>query len=391
MHLREACIDLDGQISAEGRFVYPADDAGHFVPSSHQRVRIRMYGKTLRLAEANAERDPVSKFLVSSETGPTMFLPATFSNLMLHALKFQPEGPLEARIVHQEGTFESIGNREIALVQPLSDWKLHIVAVDNTIKFTVSAALTSTRPIPEWQQKRTGNFWVAACSSHSRLAVEFSIDATTRTAAYGFWPSGISDQIDTVSIDPRHSTLSDVMLEQAPIGIAGEQFVIMKNEAGDGWASVSRSDHSLSISPEGTLKRHPNGFVVRHANEQRWPRIRLSGIDMDRIVDYVRDAAKTLTLKFDGGFFGSLDQHHSFYECYDILPRQNIRTAELNARLDLFGLHLAYRLYVEDLYPAVRGPHSSGWLQNEITFPWELLILRYPVLINDRARLLQRA
>jgi hypothetical protein len=73
MHLREACIDINGQVAVEGQFLYPPDDAGHFLPKHHDRVRIQRYGKSLELAAANSQRDNTTNFLITEEVGRVVF------------------------------------------------------------------------------------------------------------------------------------------------------------------------------------------------------------------------------------------------------------------------------------------------------------------------------
>jgi len=121
MHLREACIDLDGQIAAPGRIDYPPDAASHFPLPKHSRVRIRMFGQTLRLAAATAQRDERTQFLISSEAGPVVFVPQSLTTIIQRALRSSLPSPVEAWLGDQQETLESSGNREIAKTQPLSD------------------------------------------------------------------------------------------------------------------------------------------------------------------------------------------------------------------------------------------------------------------------------
>src|SRR3954471_7307883 len=113
----------------------------------------------------------------------------------------------------------------------------------------------------------------------------------------------------------------------------------------------------------------------------------LKHFDMNALIRAVRSTLK-LTIELQDGYFGHLGQHHSFYECYETTPEQSIQQARLIFQLDLFGLSLTYDLFINDLHPSPRGKHMSGWLQGQIVLPWELLIIRYPILSYDRAKIL---
>jgi hypothetical protein len=126
---------------------------------------------------------------------------------------------------------------------------------------------------------------------------------------------------------------------------------------------------------------------VTQSNENFSPQIWLDPFDMDAVVRGVRSTLK-LKIELNDGYFGNLQQHFHFYESYELTPQQSIRRARLDFELNLPGLSFTYALFVDDLHPSSSGKHSPGWLRGQIVLPWELLIIRYPVLSYDRARVL---
>jgi hypothetical protein len=383
MQLREACVDLNGQVAAAGRIEYPSDRAGYFPLPNHQRVRASMFGTRLRLAAANAERDEKTNFLVSREAGPVVFVPESFTTIIWNALRRIDEPTIEAHLADQQETLESCGDREVAKMQPLSDWRLHISTIDGTLKIKLSASLQATQQIPAWQQKSTSNFWVVTNDIAPRITIEFDVDAVTRVVSYGFVGLAGLDGASATLIEPCRNSLVDMKLDNAPIGGNGRLYGYTTQES---WVSLYEArSGGVAISP-ARLKRYPNGFVT-DSNDYFWPRIWLDAFDMKAVVRAVRNTFK-LTIELNDGYFGHLQQHHLFHESYVPSPRQSILRARLDFQLDLFGLSLNYDLFVNDLHPSRNGNHSSGWLPGQIILPWELLIIRYPVLSNDRARIL---
>jgi hypothetical protein len=234
MHLREACVDLDGQVAAIGRIEYPPDPAGYFPLPDHQRVRIRIFNRQLRLAATDAERDEKTSFLVSKDVGPVVFVPESLTVMIRIALRSRQEAPLEAHLADQQETLESCGDREIAKKQPLSDWRLQISTLDGTLKIKLSAALQSTRQIPAWQQNRTGNFWILTDRVAPRVTIAFDVDAVTRVVSYGCLGLDGFDDAEGTPIEPLRKSLPDLKLDDAPISSAGRLYGYT---AQGGWVS----------------------------------------------------------------------------------------------------------------------------------------------------------
>jgi hypothetical protein len=107
----------------------------------------------------------------------------------MHALRENPELPIELHLVDQQGKFESSSNTNVARIQPLSDWKLSIVPNDGALNITISAELRATKPIPDWNE-RAGNFWPTLNDPAARIVITFSIDPATRVAVYGLEDPG---------------------------------------------------------------------------------------------------------------------------------------------------------------------------------------------------------
>lgn len=342
-----------------------------------------MFGQTLRLAAATAERDERTQFLISSEAGPVVFVPQSLTTIIQRALRSSLPSPVEAWLGDQQETLESSGNREIAKTQPLSDWRLHLSTSNGTLKMELSAALKATQQIPGWQ-KRAGNFWTVTDGVEPRIAMTFEVDAATRAASCGFPGLDASDEASAKPIELTRSSLLDFRLEDAPIGRDGRLYAY--TPAGGLVSLYDGGPGVIALSPTVRLKRGPSGFVADYGHHV-WPRIWLHAFDINAVVDAIRSTSK-LTMELNDGYFGDLQQHHGFYECYEKTPNQWIQRARLQFGLDLSGLSLSYDLFVQDLEPSLRGPHSPGWLQGRFTLPWELLIIRFPVLTNDRAKIL---
>jgi hypothetical protein len=382
MHLREARIDLGGQVAAVGRIEYLPDEAGYFPLPSHHCVRVSKFGTRLRLAAATSERDNKTNFLDSREVGPVVFVPESLGVVIQSGLRNRLESSIEVHLADQQETLESCGNREISRKQPLSDWGLHISTIGGTLRIKLSAALQATKEIPDWN-KSVGNFWKISNSPGARVTIEFEVDEVTRILFYGFPGSGSFDDASAAPIEPNRSTLLDLKLDNASVSRMGRLFGYAPR---GGWISFyDNSSGGIAIG-QVRLKRYPDGFVV-DSSDPSWPRIWLEAFDMNALIRAVRSTQK-LTIELQDGYFGDLQQHHSFYECYEPTPQQSIQRARLNFQLDLFGLSLTYNLFISDLHPSSRGKHMSGWLEGQLILPWELLIIRYPVLSHDRVKIL---
>jgi hypothetical protein len=382
MHLREARIDLGGQVAAVGWIEYLPDEAGYFPLPSHHCVRVSKFGTRLRLAAATSERDSKTNFLDSREVGPVVFVPESLGVVIQSAVRTRLESSIETHLADQQETLESCGNREISKKQPLSDWRLYISTIGGTLKIRLSAALQATKEIPVWN-KSTGNFWKISNSLVARITIEFELDEVTRILFYGFPGSGPFEDAPAAPIEPNRSTLLDMKLDNAPVSRMGRLFGYAPR---GGWISFYDNSFGGIVIGRARLGRCPDGFVA-DSGDPFWPRIWLDAFNMDALIRAVRSTQK-LTIELQDGYFGHLQQHHSFYECYEPMPEQSIRRARLNFQLDLFGLSLTYNLFISDLHPSSRGKHKSGWLQGELILPWELLIIRYPVLSYDRAKIL---
>jgi hypothetical protein len=382
MHLREARIDLGGQVAAVGWIEYVPDEAGYFPLPNHHCVRVSKFGTRLRLAPATSERDYKTNFLDSREVGPVVFVPESLGVVIQGALRTRLESSIEIHLADQQETLESCGNREISKKQPLSDWRLRISTIGGTLRIKLSAALQATKEIPVWD-KSAGNFWKISNSPVATITIEFEVDEVTRILFYGYLGSGSFDDAPAAPIEPNRSTLLDMKLDNAPVSRMGRLFGYAPR---GGWMSFYDNSLGGIIIGQVRLKRYPDGFVA-DTSDPSWPRIWLEAFDMNALIRAVRSTLK-LTIELQDGYFGHLQQHHSFYECYEPSPEQSIQRARLNLQLDLFGLSLAYNLFIRDLHPSSRGKHMSGWLQGQLILPWELLIIRYPVLSYDRAKIL---
>jgi hypothetical protein len=359
------------------------DNDGYFSLPEHRRIRVSKMGRRFRLAASVAQRDIRSNFLVSQEVGPVVVLPEAFSADLQRALRFGQDQSFSAHLADEQGYLANSCEPRAAKTQPLSDWQLAMSIKDGTLQLRFSAALSATSPIPTWRTG-TANFWTTTAGPPPRLTIEINVDVATRVASYGGAVPGASDEPKGWSIDPIKSTLLTMKLGDAPIGVLGQLFV---HTADSNWASLYVGENDVAITPQKVLFRHPNGFMTHKYDNDVWPRIWLTAIDMDTIVKLVRSTFEC-SIELNQGYFGHLQQHHSYFEYLEPQPRQSIDRMRLDAQLDLHGLSVSYSLHVNDLHPSSDGNHKAGWLEGIITLPWEILTLRYPQLTKERARLL---
>lgn len=400
MNLSDARVDLDGGIVALGQFRCATNDKGDLTLSPHNGVRfgIDAWGR-LRLGAVNAVRDPASGFLMTSEVGVAVLVPDCLSSIIRSALRRPPSRSLNALYSEQEeglrwnsgsGPKDDVRTEGVPFLDPdswkrqlLSDWKLEVCTEREDVKIRISAALFATEPVRVYEKAYFGH-WSVANNTPPRIEIEFSVDLATRVAA--FHAAYITSEA-CVAVDsdrPFNTTLTSLNLASAPINTSGEIFGTMGNGR---WVSVGTDHDSLLITPHYSKKRSVNGFLLCDTGHNT-PSIALRGIAMTTLLRGLWRASRhTATLEWRNGTFGFLIQDRGFHERYEKTPRQFIQHVVIECRVGMKGLELAYRLYIADL-DVSQSDYKAAWLEDMLTIPWEVVILRYPELLWHRAALL---
>ena len=400
MNLPDARVDLDGGIVALGKFRCPADDNGDFKLKSHDCVRfgIDAWGR-LRLAAATAERDPASGFLVAEEIGAAVLLPDCLSSIIRVALRRSPSRPLKSRFSEQEeglrwrsdsASRDEGRARVVPFMDPdswkrqlLSDWKLEVSTEGEEVRIHISAALFASEPVRISEKTHFGH-WSVTNNSPPRIDIEFAVDLATRVAAFhaAYITSEACATID--SENPFSTTLTSLKLASAPINTMGEIFGVMSNGQ---WVSIGTDRDSLLITPHYPKRRLANGFLLCDTGHKT-PSISLRGIALTTLLRGLwRELKHIVTFEWKNGTFGSLIQNRGFHESYKKAPQQLIQHVVLDCRVTMKGLELAYRLYITDL-DVTQSDYKAGWLEDMLTIPWEIVVLRYPDLLWHRAAIL---
>jgi hypothetical protein len=397
MNLNEARVDLDGMIVAEGSIRIPRDDKGLLNLTEHNSLRFSRLGSTMDLWTIVAERDPASGFMLTRDgLGVWVSLPSALSTIINKALRSNISWPQHATFSDHEEGFLAFSKKSPMETQLLSDWILRVWTEEQTLRINISAALFANTPLSAAKKEKVGH-WSLIKNIPQRMEIDFSIDAATRLAAFGF-DSKTQSEVFTNTLlspsvpqnvtdagDPFGTTLTSLDLSSAPIDTLGNTYVKMRSGP---WAIVYVHDQALNIFPTGSLQRRSNGFLLPEKNSDKMS-IYLSKIDFISVAKWMSEAPGhlvTVELK-DNGWFGDLNQGRRL-EDYNPRPRQLIRHAVLQFQITEHGLDFSYQLYVTDL--DVSGPeYKPGWLEDVLFIPWELLLLRFPEFLRNRKAILK--
>jgi hypothetical protein len=265
--------------------------------------------------------------------------------------------------------------------QLLSDWELEMHFDGELLEVRLSAALFAAEPTHVWEKDHIGH-WSVGNGIPSRIEIAFSVDLATRVAASHAAYINTETQA-TESANPFSSTLSTLRLATAPIDTMGQVFGVMRNGQ---WARLETENGGILITPHNAKKRLGNGFLLRDTGH-RWPSVSLRVISIDTLLRPLW-RERHVTLEMKDAVVGSLIQDRGFHEMYQPVPLQMIARAQLELRVDIHGLQFSYRLYVTDL-DVSQKEYKAGWLEDGITIPWEVVILRFPEMLWHRKALLE--
>lgn len=355
-HIKQAGVDLDGNLVVTGSMDHPVDDHGHFPLISAQWLRIsRVRG--MRIVRCRAWRE-ASGFLGVEELGSELHIPQALETIINRALFSGVKAPLVASLEYQDGLLADSTSRAQTLTQPLSGWTLRIEEKEGAISVVISAFLHASY-LEDWNTSRS-NYWKNA-PAQSRITLSFEVDPITRIACFGSYVPSLIRESEGLPVAPPRSTLAALNIENATVGV----FTAFAVD-GDRWVNFHERDHEnrgISITEHGPPTRTAEGFL-NDSRDYRWPRVSLYGIDLGLISSQMI-RSRAYRMIFSNGHFGALTYHREE-------PSEEITEAEIEVKLTQKGLELFYQL---------RGPAIKP---GQFTLPWELLILRYPAFCRFR-------
>lgn len=377
MHLRDARVDLDGNLIASGRITYPPDDSGSFPIVAHERLRIVRgpRNSVLTISPTLAERDHNTGFYARADVGPEVFIPHSIGVAIQQVLRSDLTGPIAMTVQAEAGTLLSSSDRETAKRQSLSNWRAEISHREGMVDVRLSADLLRTQPNLPME-----NFW-ANRDQAARIEISLSVDLITRAACFGTYSDRIPEEPRRGDASLRQSSLGDPILEHAMVGIFCSAYA---TDLRGNWIRLhsSPSPPSLSLESLSSRARTASG-LVSYNNHFHWPRVCFSGIDLD-LINEMMGRKPTLTLVFSDGESGVLDQHRSFYEDEPTHLQQSIVEAKHSFELTEAGLRYCYKALVTNLDRQIYAP---GWIEDEMVLSWETLILRYPQFLRHRKQI----
>jgi hypothetical protein len=365
-------------------------------------------GRNICLDIAEAERDPETGFLTSRHIGPSVSLPDPISAIILGVLKKTFLGTRKITLDAQEGyLFSSRGEAEfdqkinrfpvpkragnvvqletqLPPTQSLSNWSLNIISDTYGCHVEIKARLFGATPPAAWQ-KNHGNFWPEG--DEAWLEARFHIDAVTQTVAFGRTLADSvregSENLGRKPVAGSGRTSHDLQLANAAFGYSGALFGFT---SGGYWVSISEREFMgrLSLEANRTVNIHSNGFVTA---PYAWPRLSLTHLRFNDIADMLSERDLPFHVEFSNGDIGRLDGGRDFYENQprDNPAHQYLKRARYTFDVRSSGLIFSYHLLVNDVHVSQSGPHTSGWMADTITIPWEVIVCRFPKLLRLHA------
>lgn len=355
--LASASVDLNGDLVAVGRLTHPPDDAGYFAPLDLEALRITRGAPGMRIAGSDAARHP-SGFFEVAQAGSELSVPEALAVTIRHSLQFGANGPIEVHLLHQDGRLTCSAEGEERREQPLSDWRLRLEDRDGEIHVDLSAALHADH-FKSWN-RAAANYWSGRPGS--RVEAAFAVDRATRIACFGSYIESVHrPDSDGVPVAPPDFDGASLSLGKAPVGSATE-FGVSEGR----WMDVGHYSGrwpSVAITEHRDVRRLPSGFLT--GGNYVWPRLWIQGLDLDRAVAALE--SRPLLFSEANGLRASLgyDGPEGWSEW--------VRLDSLEIALGADGLTLSY---------ALGGPVAKTG--TKVLLPWELLILRYPMLAGRR-------
>ena len=407
LHLRNARVDLDGRIIAEGFVEYPPDEDGLFTQASHKYLALSIDREVVgpkpgKVVPVRVRRDKRSGFFVSEAIGPTIHPPSWICVLLYCELRFGPKNSVPARPTSEPGYLRTENVSGQTHRQPLSDWKLDTDFNDGEAEITLSAALAQPDD-PDRKDsdgKTARQYWTLGPKNAPRLRVTFKVDLATRAVYLGAYDRLLEAPTSRQSFRggapifrwlyrPTNERGDDagVSLETAQLGHVG---AIYGKGSPKPWVSVHSTRYiiaesgvpngkflpSISFSNFERLERDDNGFIIE---AQQWfPRVSLDGVNLETIADLLKER-RHAQLTHNDGISGDLGDPRAERDEYEIGKRvdRKIYRAALSFKVSSAGLTIAYRVFC----PTWRqNLPNAGWFEGSCVLSWNVLIIHYPEL-----------
>lgn len=351
MHLRDARVDLAGQIVPAGRMGCTDDSLDAFLLRRHDSLTVsfRDGPETMVLTPSLADRDPASGFLIPTNAGPHIRIPAVIAAAILATL--QSSSPVGARLqaAGQGGhlwSFDGV-HRKGALF----DWTLEVDVSDGSINVRLSAILDALDDSSARRERKD-----------SRVDISFEVDAITRTALFEV-PLPTLDEGRNLSYPPRAESLPEgLRLDFASIDQGGALHAYSRS----GFVRLTTGYANGFIVDPSYSTRLPEGFLNHPRYSAYFPQVRLNGINLPSLIAALGGGSAFVS--HAEGSLGSVEN-----DLRNEIPTQDVQKSSITARIDAGGLIVEYRLL---LTVPERG--LPGVIEDRLTIPWASLILRYP-------------
>lgn len=362
MHLREARVDLAGQIVPVGHISCTDSSLDAFALRQHNCITIlfRDGHESVVLTPVLAERDPASGFLISTKVGPHIGIPATIAAAILATLQSSSAVGSRLQVPGQSGRIWSFEGSYKQ--QALSDWSLEVEILNGSIDFRLSASLC---PLDDASTQRD--------RKSSRIDISFTVDSITRTALFEV-PLAVLEEGKDLPYPPRaEPEPNSVRLESASIDQHGALHACSRT----GFVRLTTRIENWFILEPSHSQRLANGFFSHPTYGAYYPRIRLNGINLPSLMATLEEG--TPFVSHSEGSIGLVEN-----ELRNEIPSQDVQKSSISARIDAGGLTIEYRLR---LTVPERG--LPGVVEDRCTISWASLILRFPhrLLLAQRRHL----
>lgn len=367
LHLRSANVDFDGNLIVSGTMVHEPDDHGHFPMFDATHLRVSRGGE--RIVRCKATRS-ASGFLEIEEIGWALGVPPEFQVTLEKAFRSGVASKKTIALDFQPGGLGNTNDAKHPPVQQFSGWRLSVEERSRAIWVNLSADRLNIED--DHSASKRGNHW--SKQPGQRITVTFAVDPITRMACYSAYFPDFPKEREASTAVAYTSSLHALSLGSAPIGLHG-----VCGSFGKHWVSYGDGgafNPQLSFTRIYPPKRDVTGFLV---DNQRylWPSISLEGISTRRIAEAFA-SKRSVRLAFGGDIAGHITGHFT-----EENPIERIVEAVVNVALGPAGLEFDFQVKTEAHNPSYREIYGS------CTICWEVLILRYPVFVKHRAKILE--
>ena len=366
-------IDADGNIYGEGRIIYPPSPDGSFSTPVGDlvQVKIAFSRSLLSFTSSRAIRDPDTGYLTPDLTGPRIVVPQGLESLLIMALaQSYPANPITFALdAAGQLSTASEANR---IRQGLSDWRGSVTYAEGALTVHISAALRSLPPIYSFDKLEDP--WLVDDEVPGRVDVEFELDAITSVARFGSYWKALSQELEREPSSVVRTSVDAMRLESAPIGDLRRIYGVTKDDLYVGIYEVVEPWYSLTLYAPRAQSRFTSGLMIE---DSRFPRITFEGVNLDVVVGSMW-ATRNFGLTIASGQIGCIEWSGGGSDGPGSTSK--LLEASLYFELTMDGLVLSYSALPES--------SARGALLGEITIPWEVLIIRSPLFVRHREKLL---